>query len=88
MRRTILGFGILFSWACTPGAAEYGPCSVTPDCQVMLQCIAIGPLLTDKNGNTYADAGVCRRSCQTSIDCQPAGEICGGNLFCSKDGGY
>jgi hypothetical protein len=91
MRKISLGFSLLIAAACTPGSPEYGSCSVTPDCQVLLVCINVGGpggILVNDAGYTYYDAGICRRTCQTSVDCQPTNEICGVNQFCSSDGGY
>lgn len=91
MRKLSLGLPVALVLACTPGSPEYGSCSVTPDCQVLLVCIntqgSAGILVNDA-GYTYYDGGVCRKTCQTSVDCQPTSEICGINGFCSSDGGY
>jgi hypothetical protein len=86
--KLLLLFAVLVAAACTPGSPEYGPCAWTPDCQVELVCVDTGGLLVNDAGNTYADAGTCRRTCTTTFDCQPTSEICGTNGFCSSDGGY
>jgi hypothetical protein len=88
MRKVILGLSLWLGAACTPGSPEYGSCATTPDCQVLLLCTAPTGLLVNDGGNTYADAGICRYTCQTSVDCQTYNEVCGANGYCSKDGGY
>ncbi len=88
MRKLSLGFLFALVVACTPGSGEYGACSTTPDCQVLLVCVDTGGLLVNDAGYTYADGGICRKTCQSTVDCQPETEICGTNGYCSTDGGY
>jgi hypothetical protein len=88
MRKVIGGAAMWLAMACTPGVGEYGACSTTADCQVLLFCVETDGILVNDAGNTYYDGGVCRRACQTTVDCQPASEICGANGYCSSDGGY
>ena len=92
MREFVLAVAVVLGAACSPGSGEYGACATTPDCQANLLCVAVGGLLISDAGNSYADAGVCRRSCGIEADCSAVGEVCsaqtGGSGYCSKDGGY